>query len=258
MRVFYIHHYSIDGLLKCTMKIIRTCKILVGQKRSYSLRLEERYVRLVLWFFNVQDQQPFLTLMERIVRLNKDSGYKYSVPYLKECLRLIQHWKSGNPTIALKGDIRVASKRGLPLILPSSLRIQLERSEPQVLRIVLTLISIFRIYKYPSVPTLSTITGPFTGVSSTLDWGEIRRIRTLFNSFVPLTVPKGREELIPLRTAGPNFKRSILGAPLDAYAWRLASEELRSSFKVLSDYFGSSLAEKLEEESNIVHSLPLK
>jgi len=81
----------------------------------------------------------------------------------------------------------------------------------------------------------------------------------LFLPYVPKRVPRGRTELIPLKTAGPNFKKSILGAPLDAYAWHNASEVLRSSFKTLSLYFNSSLAEKLDEEIEIVKDLcPVK
>lgn len=45
-----------------------------------------------------------------------------------------------------------------------------------------------------------------------------------------------------LKTAGPNYKTSILGAPVDAIAWKaIASEESRKAFKILSDNSGSKL-----------------
>jgi hypothetical protein len=66
---------------------------------------------------------------------------------------------------------------------------------------------------------------------------------------IKFTVPLKRDSdgsespLLPLKTAGPNFKKSILGAPLDAVAWLRAPEELRNSFRTLSNYFIPSLTE---------------
>lgn len=68
---------------------------------------------------------------------------------------------------------------------------------------------------------------------------------------MPYQAKEGRTELRPLKTAGPNHKKSILGAPLDALAWLNAPEELRSSFKTLAHYFNSPLAEMLEEEGKV-------
>lgn len=146
--------------------------------------------------------------------------------------------------------------RGLPKIIPGSLRLLIESGDGKVLRIVLTLISIFRVFKYPSEPKLSTITNPFTGMKDQLDWYEVRSIRKLFDKFVPSRVPTGRSTPIPLRTAGPNFKISILGAPMDAWAFVYASPpELLSSLKTIATYFKSNLAEMLELEAELVNGV---
>jgi len=131
----------------------------------------------------------------------------------------------------------------------------LEAGDSRTLRVVLTLISIFRVFKYESKPKLSTITDPFKGICETIFNKELLSVRTLFIPFVPDKGPKGRETLIPLRSAGPNNKISILGAPMDAEAWLLAPKELMDAFVILSKAFGSSLAEKLQEEMNVVKGL---
>lgn len=156
------------------MKITRTFKQnTCGQKREYKLNLIPRYARLVLWFFNVSDGSAYLKMMDKVALYKTKSGTKFTTQFLKECVRLIQHFKSGNPTTSLPGGVRVATQRGLPLIIPHPLRLLIEAQDGKSLRIVLTLLSIYRVFKYPSEPKLQTITDPFTGICGTFVDAEI-------------------------------------------------------------------------------------
>jgi hypothetical protein len=71
------------------------------------------------------------------------------------------------------GGPRVASRRGLPLIIPGVIRLQIEAGNPVVIRTVLTILSVYRIIKYPGSLKLATITDPFKGLSETLDKVEV-------------------------------------------------------------------------------------
>jgi len=117
----------------------------VGRTRAYKHSFNVRYVRIVLWILGIRDHTHFLELMRRIEFYKDKSGTKFVVLYLKEALRLVQHWKSGNFSTAIPGGVRVASRRGLPTVIPGQLRLQLERGDRVALRAVLTLLSIFRI-----------------------------------------------------------------------------------------------------------------
>jgi hypothetical protein len=56
-----------------------------------------------------------------------------------------------------------------------------------------------------------------------------------------------------MKTAGPNFRTAILGAPLDAIAvMTMGTEALRKSMKILSDNFKSGIWEFLNIEFEAV------
>lgn len=148
------------------MEIMKTTnKTLVHKTSIYT-----RYARLVLWLFR-QGDTSYMVLMKRIQSLLKTNGSEFTVVYLKECVRLCNHAIAGQPTSCpqnLEGGPRVASRRGLPLIVPGSLRLRMEARDPVTIRIVLTFLSVFRIIKCKGVLKLGTITGPFTGLTQEL------------------------------------------------------------------------------------------
>lgn len=115
---------------------------------------------------------------------------------------------------------RVSSRRGLPLIIPGPLRLQMEAGDSCAIRSVLTILSLYRVIKYPGNLKLQTITDPFKGVSESLPPMELavvwKRLSPYIGSKVRFQISS--EPLLLLRTAGPNYKRSILGASLDAFA----------------------------------------
>ena len=68
----------------------------------------------------------------------------------------------GEPSVSSQ-EPRVASRRGLPLIIPGDLRLRMEANDPGVVRMVLSLLTVYRIMKtYPRLK-LETITAPFNG-----------------------------------------------------------------------------------------------
>lgn len=89
-----------------------------------------------------------------------------------------------------------------------------------VIRAVLTILSVFRIIKFPGVLRLETITDPFKGISPTLPPMEVALAWKRFLPFIPnISIRSlGLDRPLLLKTAGPNYRVSILGAPLDALA----------------------------------------
>lgn len=193
----------------------------IRNNKAHKTSFYTRYVRLVLWFFNKSDTTYFV-LMKRITTLIKTNGEEFTVNYLKEAVRLVNHYLAGRPTTCPQegSGPRVASRRGLPLIIPGPLRLLIEGRDSDAIRIVLTILSVFRVIKYEGRLKLETITQPFTGLTTKLAPWEIGYVWSRFTSFLPsikLSEFKVDRPLI-LKTAGPNYKTSILGAPVDAMA----------------------------------------
>lgn len=67
-------------------------------------------------------------------------------------------------------------------------------------------------------------------------------------------VPKGPQFLLNLKTAGPNYRISILGASLDAFEHARQGWSLKP-IGIISNYFGSRVHEILEEEIDVLKGL---
>lgn len=172
------------------------------------------------------------------------------VSYLKGSLLLCQHYISGR-IIKHEGDIRIASTGGLPLIIPGIVRISMKSGDLAVIKTVLGILSLFRVLPCKGKEKLSTITDQYTGLIPILPHVEVDSIfRELF---YPLkgSLPKGRKFLLNLKTAGPNFKPAILGAPYDAYSHAL-NKVLLYPIQVLSTYFESEIHTQLRDEIHVV------
>jgi len=72
--------------------------------------------------------------------------------------------------------------------------------------------------------------------------------------FNQLPFPKGLDSLLILKSAGPNYRTSILGAPLDAKAF-IDQPNLLNSLITISRYFKSSIGVLLQEEIEVVREL---
>jgi len=138
--------------------------------------------------------------------------------YLKESVRIIHHFVSGNPVEASQG-LCLGISGGIPKIVPGSIRHLIRARDAQAIRCTLSVLSVFRIMKVRSILKLDTITGPFTGVTETMPVYELKKVVTLLTtSFGHLKVE--RSKFIPLNSAGPNFNPSILGLSLDALGFK--------------------------------------
>jgi len=135
----------------------------------------------------------------------------------------------GGEVTQSSSEPRVASRRGLPLIIPGALRLLIEVGEPKIIRVVFTILSVYRVIPaYPKLK-LGTITSPHSGVIK--DLPELDLVLPLLkaNNFVnsylqdkyfkvatgPFTV--GRS-LRLLTSAGPNSSNQLFGYAIDAFA----------------------------------------
>lgn len=109
----------------------------------------------------------FIKLASRIERLQKLSGFSFTVLYLKEAHRLTMKTLAGE-RVEQDSSCRVAMRRGLPLIIPGDLRLLMEAKDLVIIKIVLTNLSVFRVM--PAFPKLKlgTITEPSKGLVTSL------------------------------------------------------------------------------------------
>ncbi|AGC24232.1 RNA-dependent RNA polymerase [Sclerotinia sclerotiorum mitovirus 3] len=196
-----------------------------GAFAALSLKLWYPYVRLLIWSLRL-DKPSFMKFATRIESLWIHNGLIFTVKYLKECLRICQHFVSGNPVLVTT-EMPISIVRGIPTIIPGNLRLLMHSRDLSVIRGVLSLLSVFRIMKIPSTLKLESITGPFTGLDSTLPKYELIKIKQVLPVFPQIKPIK----LKLLRSAGPNCKVSMLGIWLDIKAW-----SQHPNFKVLIEF----------------------
>lgn len=221
-------------------------------KYTYSSKFLRRYVEFTLLFFSVSQPQGFRILGQRIDALVQHNGTAFAVRYLKRAHMLFASAMAGTPIHPHESGVEwVATVRGFPRIIPGSLRLLVEAGDLRIARVILTILTYYRIMKIPGILKLSTITDPFKGISDVLPVFEIQGVMDLLKDSMPSTLPPGQTRLLPSVSAGPNYKRAVLGAPLDALALSQTPEVLKA-FRLLSDSFGSSLSEQLDEELEVV------
>lgn len=94
----------------------------------------------------------------------------------------------------------------------------------KTVKLVLTILNLYRVWPCARVLKLETITDPFRGISMELPIIELKRVVKL----LPFTGKPGKAKGLNITTAGPNFKISSLSAPFDAFAFALQPELLSS------------------------------
>jgi len=150
---------------------------------------------------------------------------------------------AGKPESSL---IRVATRRGLPLIIPGTIRLQLEAESIQAIRIILTILSVYRIIPCKGILKLETITAPFKGIAKVLTEEELYdALRPLDYKTINL-VKNGK--LVSTVTAGPNYPISGLGGVLDAYAFSRHYPQLLENLRVVCETTGLEVINLLEKE----------
>jgi hypothetical protein len=114
---------------------------------------------------------------------------------------------SPEPKETRKNVILVArDSHGLPRIIPIDLRAKLLKfkQNQSLVKTLLTILSVYRVFPTKPKPKLSTITDPFNGTSDKLVNLEEAVYEVLGKSEIKLSSPK----LIKLETAGPNASKS--------------------------------------------------
>lgn len=178
----------------------------------------EAYVKVLLWLFSISsNRRYYFQLASHIKKMHDTNGADFTVSYLKEAYRLFLKAVAGRPESALF-PLRVASRRGLPLIVPGRLRLLVESRDFLTIKAVGSLLSVFRVIKASPKLNVSTIVDPFNGNSPVVGEWEVTNVFNKFKRlFGRLKIEKA-SHLLPLTTAGPNSRVSIRGATADAIA----------------------------------------
>jgi hypothetical protein len=137
---------------------------------KFSLGKLFKFSSITVWLFRMRHTRihtEVIRLVKRIERLYLVNGPTFTVKYLKEAHRLMSKTLGGE-SVRSSDEPRVASRRGLPLIIPGYLRLLIEAKEFKVIRVVFTILTVYRVI--PAFPKLKlgTITSPFSGLVKTL------------------------------------------------------------------------------------------
>lgn len=103
-----------------------------------------------------------------ILKMNKNHGPVYTVKYLKACQLAIQKKLAGQPFSSMREiepdyNFPRLSKSGLPSVIKTTDRASICNNSFRIIRLYLSLFSIYRIIKIDFTPKLKTITDSFTG-----------------------------------------------------------------------------------------------
>lgn len=150
-----------------------------------------------------------------ILKMNKNHGPVYTVKYLKACQLSIQKKLAGQPFSSLREiepdyNFPRLSKSGLPSVIKTRDRSSICNNSYRIIRLYLSLFSLYRVIKIDFSPKLSTITDSFGGSKIHLDdfnvWLE-RSSKHILQKFSKLDI----KDLTSYRIL-PIMKSSPLGS----------------------------------------------
>lgn len=177
-----------------------------------------KYSSELIWLTSATKYSGELkTLMSNIKRLVSKSGWNFTFLYLKETTRLLIRALSGSPEPTyLSGIVVSRDSRGLPRIIPINLRdlFAAVDTNQYVVRSVLTLLSVYRVFPTKPAVSLDTITSPFNGVAKTL-----LNLRPAVDEICKSSFKLRAAHLIKLETSGPNASKSAWSSSLDSLAF---------------------------------------
>jgi len=127
---------------------------------------------------------------------------------------------AGSPDLVYpdKGILVSRDRYGIPKVIPLGLRgiLSKDPSNVMVIRLVLTLISIYRVFPTRVKPNLDTIIGPFSGISPHLPQEEIDKV---VHAFIRRKIGFGRLRGFISESAGPNMNVATWSCGFDALAF---------------------------------------
>lgn len=103
-----------------------------------------------------------------IMKMTKNHGEVYTVKYLKACQLCIQKKLAGQPFSSMREiepdfNFPRLSKSGLPTVIKTTDRASICNDSYRIIRLWLSVFSIYRVIKIPFSPKLNTITDKFSG-----------------------------------------------------------------------------------------------
>lgn len=187
----------------------------VQKKQFFSLKNLSNVGRLLLWLLSTKECRTHVfSMISAFHTMAKKNGTVFLVQYLKESHRLTLKALSGSPEKCITSP-RVATRAGIPLIIPPYLRYGLYRRDKVIVQLVLTLLNFYRVIKIKASLKINTITDKFGGLSPELPILEVKEaikvLRLKYNFVI-----NSNADLIPSVSAGPNSRISILGVTIDA------------------------------------------
>jgi hypothetical protein len=178
---------------------------------------------LVLRLVRILGAQPalWMVLAERIVRLWRLSGTRFTIAYLKECRLALLAFANSRAYIPNPGVKMRLSRGGIPRIIPAGLRPSglSTLTEKMTFRGLHTVFNLYRVMDWKGAkPDFSSITSPFSGVSQTLFDQEI--VAVLKNFTLP-TFRLGYVVPWVNISSGPNHPWSLWGSAKDSLGYAL-------------------------------------
>lgn len=169
-------------------------------------------------------KECFLPMHTSLLYLLHRNGRLWTAQYLAAVSRAIVLWVGGERLSQVGSTVRVALTRsGLPLFLPGPLRSIFSMLNGdnhalalRVIKVTLTVLSVYRVIGCAPILRLETVTGPFTGLSATLPIGEVRQVIDWLPGLLKIR-PISWVHLS--ESAGPNSKHATWSCGLDAIAF---------------------------------------
>lgn len=189
------------------------------------LNLCRRYSRLMLVFG------------ENVRRLVRDSGKPMACAYLKQATMDVYHHLAATPRERWSGQgpiVRVDGS-GLPMLIPHGLRREISRRNVMVIKVTLSILTLYRALHLPARMKLSTITD--SGPKVPISYQEVESV--LRDVFPRMRIGWGKWSPLNLVTAGPNGPVSVSNASVDAAGFLIRPRLLRAFARLAG--FGPTL-----------------
>lgn len=205
--------------------------------------------------------------------LNKRHGAEFVVKYLKACNLAVSKFLAGQPLNSLRElepDLPLPrlSKSGLPAIIGTRDRRSLAANSHRVIRLWLTLFSLYRVFLIPAKAKLNTITDPFVGDIESLkymkDWFQ-NNSAIVLSGFIPSNI-KLQDSFSVSERSSPSNSKSWLGMLTDLSILKSQPKLLNSLLFIMNKTCTKELYLIVQKLLNIVPgvhscdflSLPMK
>lgn len=150
---------TLNGLLKVKLgrpflKVLLLLPPVVGIRRNLSL------------------VKVLITYLAHLWRLQKHGGFKFLVIHLKTCHVLLQQAIGGqrlSDTGPLGSRVSRTRSGGLPRVIPVLHRKRIREGETAIIKLWLSLFSVYRVIDIPGMVKTASITSPFTGRFELID-----------------------------------------------------------------------------------------